>query len=130
MVRLAWDHIGLERQFRTSWEILRKAGVPKSKIAVYVLIGYVDIPDDALHRLQSVWELGALPFPMRYQPLDAPQRNSYVGKHWCESELKRYMRYWSNLRHLGGMPFEEYDNRIRRSDGVSPDQMQFVFQGD
>jgi hypothetical protein len=108
MVRLAWDHIKLENQFNAAWQILRDAGIPKSKISVYVLIGYRDAPEDALYRLRSVWKRGSWPNPMRYQPLDAHTRNQYIGEHWTDAELKRYMRYWSNLRHLSGVPFEEF----------------------
>jgi len=108
MVRLAWDHIGLEGQFNAAWEMLRAAGIPKAKISAYVLIGYRDTPQDALYRLRSISERGSWPNPMRYQPLDAPTRNSYVGEHWTDAELKRYMRYWSNLIRLRPVPFEEF----------------------
>lgn len=108
MVRLAWDHIGLERQFAQTWQILRDVGIPKRKIGVYVLIGYRDTPEDALYRLRSIWERGSWPYPMRYQPLDAIKRNQYVGEHWTDAELKRYMRYWTNVFYLSGIPFEEF----------------------
>lgn len=109
-LRLAWDHVGTERQFMRAWETLRSAGVPAGKIAVYVLIGFHDTPEDALYRLDTVWnKLKSWPFPMRYQPLDAERRNCYVGAHWTDKKLKRYVKYWSNLRHLSGIPFAEYD---------------------
>jgi hypothetical protein len=108
MVRLAWDHSRLETQFLNAYHMLRDAGIPKQKISVYVLIGYNDTPADALYRLQSVWGLGSFPNPMRYQPLDAQVRNQFVGEHWTDAELKRYTRYWSNLRHLSGVPFAEF----------------------
>lgn len=108
MLRLAWDFVELESQFVTAFKMLRKIGVPAGKIGVYVLIGYEDTPEDALYRLSTVWDLGAWPFPMRYQPLDAASRNEYVGANWTDRELKRYARYWSNLRHLSGVPFDEY----------------------
>lgn len=41
-------------------------------------------------------------------PLDATRRNQYVAPGWTERELKRYMRYWSNLRHVGSIPFDEF----------------------
>lgn len=108
MVRLAWDHIKLESQFMSAWQVLRDAGIPKSKISVYVLIGYRDTPEDAFYRLGTIWDLGSWPNPMRYQPLDAVRRNEYVDPNWTDTELKRYMRYWANLRHLSGVPFEEF----------------------
>lgn len=107
-VRLAWDSVDYESKFMQGYEILRNAGIPKSKISVYVLIGFKDTPEDALYRLEAVRSLGINPFPMRYQPLDTLKRNSYVGGYWTHNELMRYVRYWSNLRIVGKMPFAEF----------------------
>ncbi len=108
LVRLAWDDTKGERQFMAALQRLRAAGIPKARIRVYILIGYDDTPEDALYRLKTVWNLGIMPSPMRYQPLDAARRNSFVAPGWTERELKRYMRYWSNLRHVGSIPFAEF----------------------
>lgn len=108
IVRLAWDHISTEKLYRESFERLVIAGVKPSQIRTYVLIGYNDTPEDARYRLESVRSLGALPNPMRFQPLDALRRNSYVGANWSNDLLTRYMRYWSNLNITGGFSFDEY----------------------
>lgn len=108
MVRLAFDHIGSEPQFLRAYQKLRDAGIPKNRIRVYVLVGYKDTPEDALYRLELVHELGVKPNPMRYNPLDALVRDSYVGENWTASELRRFVRYWANLRYFGGIPFETF----------------------
>jgi len=110
-VRLAWDYVQYEREFMRAFELLRKVGIPASKIRSFVLIGFQDTPQDALYRLQKIRELGAWPNPMRYQPLDIIKKNSHVGEHWTDSELKRYMRYWSNLRYTNAIPFEDFDRK-------------------
>ena len=107
-VRLAWDHVGLESQYMDAYNTLRNAGIPAKKIRTYVLIGYRDTPEDALYRLQKIKDLGSLPNPMRYQPLDAEYKNSYVGENWTDRQLKDYMRYWARQNWLGHIPFEEY----------------------
>ncbi len=107
-VRVAWDTVGYESAFMRGYEILRAEGIPKSKIGVYVLIGFRDTPEDALYRLESVKKFGVLPFPMRYQPLDAVKRNSFVGANWTHSELVRFARYWSNLSRVRGIPFKDF----------------------
>ena len=113
-VRLAWDDTRQERAFMRAFERLRGAGIPANKIRVYVLIGFNDTPDDALYRLTTVRRLGAWPNPMRYQPLDARRRNEYVAPGWTHAELQRYVRYWSNLRRLGGIPFERFHGGHRK----------------
>ena len=107
-VRLAWDNTSLESVFRTAFTTLLSAGIPKSLIRVYVLMGFDDTPDDALYRLTTVRDLGALPFPMRYQEPKAIKRNSFIGEHWTGTELRRFMEYWSHLIYLRPIPFEEY----------------------
>ena len=107
-VRLAWDDTRYERQFRKALQTLWDAGIPRSRIYVYVLIGFNDDPEDALYRLQSVRDTRCRPCPMRYQPIDALKRNSYVHPNWTNKQLKRYMRYWFGLKYFGGIPFEEF----------------------
>lgn len=107
-VRLSWDYTGMEREFMIAFRKLRDAGIPTKIIRVYCLIGFNDTPEDALYRLETVRALGVRPSPMRYQPLDALKRNSFVGPAWTERELRRYMRYFSRLRWLEHIPFAEY----------------------
>jgi hypothetical protein len=108
-VRLAWDSIKSESSFMRAYELLRKVGISKRTIRVYVLIGYKDDPEDAWYRLETVRKLGATPNPMRFQPLDSIMKDSYVAGGWTDRELRRYVRYWSNLAHLGGIPFGEFE---------------------
>ena len=108
VVRLAWDHTSMEKQFMRAFYTLTDAGFPVNKIRCYVLMGFNDTPDDALYRLETIKGLGAMPNPMRYQPIDTKKKNSYVGDNWTDAELKRYMRYWSRQVWLGHIPFKEY----------------------
>lgn len=113
-VRLAWDDTKTGNSFMTAYERLRKAHIPKSRIQCYVLIGFNDTPDDALFRLRTIHNLGIMPNPMRYNPLDAMERDSYVAPNWTERELTRFMRYWANLRYTAAVPFEEFDESAPR----------------
>ena len=107
-IRLAWDHIKDEAIFRKAFQLLIDGGIPANMIRVYCLIGFDDTPEDALYRLETIRSLGALPNPMRYQPINTIQKNSYVSPNWTNSELIRYMRYWQNLRHTSCIPFQEF----------------------
>lgn len=107
-VRLAWDYVEIESQFLRACNLLRRAGIPKRLIRVYVLIGFDDTPDEALYRLEKIRALGFTTNPMRYQPLDAIRRDSYIAPGWTNRELKRFMRYWSRQRWFGSIPFNEF----------------------
>lgn len=109
VVRLAWDWIGMEKDYLKAVQLLKGAGfTDRHMIRTYILIGFNDTPEDALYRLRTVQALGIWPNPMRYQPLDTLKRNEHVGPNWTDAELKRFMRYWANLRYLGNIPFSEF----------------------
>jgi len=108
IVRLAWDNIKTEELYLNSFNKLVMAGIKPSQIRTYVLIGYKDTPEDALYRLEKIESLGALTNPMRYQPLDAIKKNSYVERGWSNKLLNDYMRYWSNRRVFRNIKFKDY----------------------
>jgi len=108
-VRLAWDYTGMEDAFMSAFERLTTAGIPSSMIRVYVLMGFKDDPKDTLYRLETIREMGAWPNPMRYQPLDAMQRDQFLGSNWTEHELTRIKKYYSSLRYYGHIPFKSFD---------------------
>lgn len=108
MVRLAFDYVDDESALMTAFERLRRAGIPKKRIRVYVLVGYNDTPEDALYRLRAVAGLGVDPNPIRYNPLDAMVRDSFIGQNWTDKELTRFVRYWANLRYFRAVPFEDF----------------------
>ncbi len=45
---------------------------------------------------------------MRFQPLDALAKNQYLAPGWAEKQMKDTVRYYSRLRWLEHVPFEEY----------------------
>lgn len=108
LIRLSWDNISDEINFRKSYELLRKAGISKKNIQVYVLIGFNDNIENTLYRLTEISKLGILPNPMRFQPVNCKKKNEYINKNWTDKELKRYMRYWSNKKFFGSIPFKEF----------------------
>jgi len=106
-VRFAFDTLAAETAVADAVSLARRHGL--RDLGVYVLIGYNDTPDEARYRLETVRSWGIPPNPMRYQPLDALEKNAYVAPGWTARELKRMMRYYSRLRWLGHVPFDDYD---------------------
>lgn len=105
-VRFSLDHVGMIGVVDDAVATARAAGL--KNFGVYVLIGFQDTAADALTRLEHVRSLGIRPNPMRYQPLDTPARDSYVAPGWTDFELRRTTRYYSRLRWLDHIPFEDY----------------------
>lgn len=106
-IRFAFDHIKTEAAVKRAVDIAHAAGL--KDIRSYVLIGCGDTPEDAHYRLEKCREWKVLPNPMRFQPLDAKRKDSYVDPAWTERQLMDTMRYYSKLSWLGGINFEEYN---------------------
>jgi hypothetical protein len=108
LLRFSWDWMNEETIIVDTIKTLLANGFPKRRIRVYVLIGYNDSPADALYRLQTLKNLGIKTNPQRYQPLDILVKNSYVAPLWTNSELHRFMLYWSQQAWLSTIPFENF----------------------
>lgn len=105
-MRFAFDSWASEPSVKRAVDICHNRG--KKDITIYCLVGYKDTPDEAKDKLETIRSWGCLPFPMRYQPLDAIEKNSFVGDEWTERELSDLCRYYSRLAWFGGFSFDEY----------------------
>lgn len=107
-IRFAFDDVNLEGVVADAFALAKQHG--HKDFGCYVLIGFDDTPDEALYKLEKVRSWGILPNPMRYQPLDAIEKNSYVAPGWTEYELRRVMKYYSRLCYYEHVPFSEFRN--------------------
>jgi hypothetical protein len=106
--RFAWDNLKDEQAVADAIRLCQSRTT--KKISCYVLIGYKDTPEDALYRLRKVISWGVMPNPMRYQPLDATEKNKYVTPEWTAVELRQMTKYfwraylWNNSQ----IPYESF----------------------
>lgn len=107
-IRFAFDHLGVESEVMDAISLARAHGFSLRSIGVYVLIGFKDTPESARYRLETIRALGIRPNPMRYQPLGALEKNRHASPEWTASELARMQRYYSRLRWLEHIPYEQY----------------------
>ena len=110
-VRFAFDHVNYESQVKAAVDLCRKRTT--RSIGIYVLIGFNDTPADAKYRLDLVKSWGIDPNPMRFQPLDAKKKNEYIGSGWTNLELFKMQEYYSQLRFLRAVPYDEF--RVREN---------------
>ncbi len=84
-VRIAFDHISVEKQYREGVKLLADNGIVY--IMTYVMFNFKDTVEDFYHRLQVNLELSEKynvkisGFPMRYCPIDDVNRH-YVSENW------------------------------------------------
>jgi hypothetical protein len=101
----AWDYLGIEPAVRKGIELLKKAGFKGREITVYCLVGMRSTHDEDLHRFNVLWkEYGALPFLMRYRPLDGSEPRK---DRWLDAFCRYVNRGPASYRNHS---FEDYLN--------------------
>lgn len=93
-LRIAFDYIGLKKQYIAAVELAAKYGI--KELSNYILYNFQDKPEDLYNRLQINIDLckelniDIFSFPMKYIPLfgeDAKHRD-YTGKHWNKKFIR------------------------------------------
>lgn len=94
--RFAYDGNYQEKAAKKAVEMLSSYGVSRRKISFYTLYNFYagpnaksDTPDDFYHRVLNIVEWGAVSYPMRYVPLDAPNKNTYISPNWTAEQLEK-----------------------------------------
>ena len=106
-VRFAFDYPQQETVVHDAIELCRRSGL--NELGIYCLIGWNDTPETARERMELVRSWGIRPNAMRYQPLDALVKNSYVSPAWTEAELLKTMQYYNHLRWYEHIPFADFN---------------------
>ncbi|NHM28907.1 hypothetical protein G7K71_18460 [Desulfofundulus sp. TPOSR] len=88
LIRLAYDSIVQKEAVGQAIKLLTNAGIRKRNILVYVMFNYMDTPDDFFCRIKHLFDWGVVVYPMRYQPLDALEKDSYVAPEWTPELLE------------------------------------------
>lgn len=86
-IRLGYDTLSQSIPVQTAIENLKGAGIRGKEIMTYNLFNYDESPDKFLERLRNTLEWGAASYPMRYQPLDTLEKNSFIAPEWTKEEL-------------------------------------------
>lgn len=102
MVRLALDSFETADIWERSVETLSVAGVAKSNIRSYALIGFDSGPDEAWQRCWFVEGHGVKVLPMWFHALDAMKYNRVTEQQralgWTDRERKRIMQWFYQHR--------------------------------
>ncbi|VVB59555.1 Uncharacterised protein [uncultured archaeon] len=102
-VRISFDSLHYETQFRAGIQNLIDAGMKPRNILVYVLVGFTDSTFEAdMKRVMIVWkQYGAEPYVMRYNHIS----NNKLKKERIEYT---YLAKWANRHYFTVCDFEDY----------------------
>lgn len=98
IIRLALDSFRTADDWLIAIETLRRAGIPKSRIRSYALIGFNADPDEAWERCKFIERHVRYALPMWFHELDAMQHNTITPKQaalgWNDFERRRIMEWF------------------------------------
>jgi len=104
IVRLAYDSKGIKKSLKKAIGLLKDVGIDGRRIVVYCLYGYLDTPDDFLERIKDLITWGVVAYPMRYQPLEPCNKDSYVSPNWTKEHLEMVARARRVIGYGGAFP--------------------------
>jgi hypothetical protein len=88
VIRIAYDFPKMADAVRKAIVCLEAVGFRRRQIISYVLFNFKDNPEDLFTRVRDLLDWGACAYPMRYQPLDSLEKDSFVGSSWSREELE------------------------------------------
>ncbi len=87
-IRMAYDSIENKKYVENAIRIFNEVGYRSRDLFFYTLYNYNDTPEDFLLRHQDIMKWGVVSYPMRYIPLKALEKNSFISKEWTVEELE------------------------------------------
>jgi hypothetical protein len=119
-IHFAYDFVGERKAVQKTIDLLEKAGYKKRYIIFYMLynfydyrLNYGDTPEDFLIRLKDLMEWGASAYPMRYIPLNALEKNSFISPLWTPEQLEMIADARRVLGYGGAfVPYRGFVNKI------------------
>jgi len=106
MIRLALDDISYQDQWSIAFEKLIKAGIAKTNIRSYALLGFETGPDEGWKRCEWIETHGIKVLPQWFHGLDALVKNEVTDHQkelgWTETERKRIMQWFYKHKEIHG----------------------------
>ena len=127
-LRIAFDHLGVKKPYEQAIRYAADYGL--TSLSNYMLYNFHDSPQDLFERMRINMALNEelniriFSFPMRYQPIDLPNR-SHIGPKWNAYFLRSFQIMLQAthgivsgapefFRKAYGDTFEEFENIIKR----------------
>jgi hypothetical protein len=115
MIRLAYDTTEVGNSLKEAIDILKQAGYSSRRILVYCLYNFPrpeDTPETFLSRMKDLMEWEVVGYPMRYEPLEPRQKNTFISPHW-NPELLNMIPMARRVIGFGGA-FPPYEGLIKK----------------
>jgi hypothetical protein len=112
IVRLAYDRKSMRQYVEKAIKLLNHYGIGGRKIIVYCLFNYTDDPEDFFERIRDILNLGAVAYPMRYEPIYTLEKNVYIAPKWDSRRIEMVQKARRVMGYGGAFP--PYDGLIKK----------------
>jgi hypothetical protein len=112
LLRLAYDEQKNRQFVEKAIERLKAYGIKGREILVYALFNYEDDPKDFFQRILDILKWGTVAYPMRFEPLDALEKNRYIGPAWDQQRVDMVQRARRVIGYGGAFP--PYEGLIKK----------------
>lgn len=104
IVRLAYDSDAIRPYLERAIRILNGVRIRGRNIIVYCLYNHLDTPENFLERIKDLLGWGVAAYPMRYEPLEPRQKNTYISPYWTAKQLEMVADARRVLGYSGAFP--------------------------
>lgn len=101
-MRFSFDFLGYQKHILRALKLCEKYKI-KAGFFCYMLFNWKDSPDDFWQRIELAQEMTdevgrtIFLFPQRFEPLDALERNKFVGSKWTEDQVRGVTRLYTYM---------------------------------
>lgn len=106
-IRMAYDFPTMRKSMLNALANLEAAGLSGRRfnhICVYVLYNYKDTPEELFERVRDLLSWRVAAYPMRYQPLDALDKDAFVASGWTTEQLTMVAQARRVIGYGGALP--------------------------
>jgi len=104
IIRLSFDLPSREEETKKAIENLKEAGFNGRRILVYTLYNFIDTPGEFFERVRKLLEWGVVCYPMRFEPLDALEKNQHIAPKWSREQLEMVQKARRVIGYGGAFP--------------------------
>ncbi|MBI0582461.1 MAG: hypothetical protein JET69_05535 [Methanomassiliicoccales archaeon] len=122
--RMAYDWVGEKDEVTNAVDLLANQGIKRRNILFYCLYNFFsegvgDDPSSFLQRTIDVLDLGCVSYPMRYEPWNSLQKNSYVSPLWTTGQLELIAKARRVIGFGGAFPpYEGLIKKLKNASGL------------
>lgn len=94
-IKMAYDGPHEKGAVHRAVDMLESAGVSRRRISFYTLYNFYDdksnfydTPEEFYGRVKDILDIGCASYPMRYVPLKALEKSTYVSPFWTKEQLE------------------------------------------